>query len=67
VALAPWARPVAVDALGPAARSLPADAHRQAMETAPGLFAGETCVAAPTLGIRVRSWPRGAVTVTHVR
>ena len=58
---------VVIDALGEDARALPLPSRSPAMATAPGVFVDGVAVAAPTLGVRARCWPRDAITLTHVR
>ena len=56
VETAPDAPPMVVAPLGQAARLCPVIAHRPAMVTAPGIFVAGALVAAPTLGVRQRTW-----------
>lgn len=55
-----------VNALGPWARAVPQTQHRRVIETAPAFFAGERPVAAPTLGVWQRDFPRGAVMIRRL-
>lgn len=59
----PGAPEVRVGPLGPAARGFSPAALKGAIAAAPAVFSGGDVVAAPTLGLRRRDWPRGHVEV----
>lgn len=68
VAVAADAPRLTVAAIGAnLARSVPCEAHRPAVATAPGIFVGGELVSAPTFGVHRRGWPGRWVRVAMVR
>ncbi|MCF3933492.1 tRNA lysidine(34) synthetase TilS [Acuticoccus sp. M5D2P5] len=68
VTLAAEAPPVRLAAItDAAARRIPTDAFRPAVATGLGAYHDDVLVAAPTLGVRLNSWPADRLRVTRVR